>query len=55
VNGLLSEELWLMVRGTLKGGMKRPFSKNVYISRARYARPSFRAVIEEVAREIDNE
>ena len=55
VNGLLSEELWLMVRETLKGGMQRPFSRNVYISRARYARPSFRAVVEEVAREIDDE
>lgn len=55
LNGLLSEEVWSMVRENLKRSMRRPFSREIYVSRSEYARPTFRAVVEELEREIDNE
>jgi len=52
-SGFLSNELWAMIRANLKINMRQPGIGDFFL--AQQARPSFRAVVLEVSREIEDE
>jgi hypothetical protein len=55
VNGYVSEDLWIMVRGNLKENMTNPLVRKIFDSFGDRARPSFREVLLEIGAEIDTD
>jgi len=54
-NGFVSEDLWGTIRGNLKGQMRHPLWRKMFMERIDRMRPSFRDVVVEVANELDAE
>jgi hypothetical protein len=55
VNGYVSEDLWIMIRGNLKVNMTNPLGRKIFDDIGDRARPSFREVLLEIGAEIDTD
>ena len=55
VNGYVSEDLWIMIRGNLKENMTNPLARKIFDGFRDRARPSFKEVLLEIGDEIDTD
>jgi hypothetical protein len=54
-NGFVSDEFWAAVREDMKGSMRLLFLRHYFESRRHLMRPSYKAVVDEIIKELDEE